>query len=165
MNSLKKIANDYSMPSRTKYQLEHFVIGQHDTPEMRYRQIILEAKDLLHKINDVNICLEILKKKIEKLEKSDDEIDQLKAKRKRLAMAVTEDALKGAHKEFQFLVEIAQDYRYYSVDEVEANQAEYWDLRLTRQATTDRIALEQGVNVGNLASMMQAGLVQKQLVQ
>jgi hypothetical protein len=165
MTELAKVANDYIVRERSDYQLRHFVIGQHDTPEMRYRQILLEAKDLIFKIKNAELSLEITRRKIDKLEASDKETDHIKAQQRRLGMALTLDALEGAKRELEYLVELSKDYRHYEPDEIEANQAEYWEKRLTRQATTDRMALEQGVNAGNLASMMNAGLVQKELTQ
>jgi hypothetical protein len=165
MTELARVANDYVVRERSDYQLRHFVIGQHDTPEMRYRQILLEAKDLIFKIKNAELSLEITRRKIDKLEASDKETDHIKAQQRRLGMALTLDALEGAKRELDYLVELSKDYRHYEPDEIEANQAEYWEKRLTRQATTDRMALEQGVNAGNLASMMNAGLVQKELTQ
>jgi hypothetical protein len=165
MTELAKVANDYVVRERSDYQLKHFVIGQHDTPEMRYRQILLEAKDLIFKIKNAELSLEITRRKIDKLEASDKETDHIKAQQRRLGMALTLDALEGAKRELDYLVELSKDYRHYEPDEIEANQAEYWEKRLTRQATTDRMSLEQGVNAGNLASMMNAGLVQKELAQ
>jgi hypothetical protein len=163
--SLVKSVSNYIIRERSDYQLKHFVIEQHDTPEMRFRQIIIEAKDMLYKIKQTEISLEISKRQIEKLEASSNEIDHLKAKRKRLDMAITLDVLEGAKQELNYLVELSKDYRHYTSEEIEANQSDYWQKRLTRQANTDRMALEQGINVGNLESMMKAGLIQKELAQ
>jgi hypothetical protein len=163
MTQLAQVVTNYTIRERSDYQLRHFVIGQHDTPEMRYRQILIEAKDLLFKIKNAELQLEINKRKIDKLEASKDEVKHLKAAQLRLGVSVTLDALEGARRELDYLVEMSKDYRHYTPDEIEANQPDYWELRLTRQATTDRMALEQGVTAGNLASMMNAGLVQKEL--
>lgn len=132
---------------------------------MRYRQILLEAKDLLFKIKNAELQLEINKRKIDKLEASKDEVKHLKAAQLRLGLSMTQGVLESARRELDYLLELSKDYRHYTPDEIEANQEEYWELRLTRQATTDRMALEQGVTAGNLASMMNAGLVQKELTQ
>lgn len=164
MTELSKVAPTYAVRDRSDYQLKHFVIGQHDTPEMRFRQIIIEARELLYKIKNAELGIEIQKQKIDKLESAGDSIKHLKAQQHRLSMAITELALQSAKAELNYLVELSKDYRHYTPDEIEANQPDYWEKRLTRQATTDRVALEQGVNAGNLASMMQAGLVQKELV-
>jgi hypothetical protein len=164
-NDLAKVANDYIVRERSNYQLRHFVIGQHDTPEMRYRQILLEAKDLIFKIKNAELSLEITKRKIEKLEASDKETDHLKAQQKRLGMSLTLEALEGARRELSYLAELSKEYAYYSPEEIEENQEEYWQKRLTRQAATDRLSLEQGVHTSNLTSMMNAGLVNKEIGQ
>ena len=163
MKELAKVANDYIVRERSDYQLKNFVIGQHDTPEMQYRQILLEAKDLLFKIKNAEISLEITRAKIKKLESSTDPVDHLKAEQRKLGMSLTLDALEGAKRELNYLVELSGNYKHYTPDEIEANQPEYWEKRLTRQATTDRMSLEQGISAGNLESLMKAGLVQKQL--
>jgi hypothetical protein len=130
---------------------------------MRYRQIIIEAKKLFFDIKHIEIEVEITNKKIEKLEASDKDTDRLRAEQKKLGLVNTKEALEAAKQELNYLIELSKDYRHYTPDEIEANQENYWELRLTRQATTDRMALEQGINVGNLESMMNAGLVQKEL--
>lgn len=165
MSDLAKIANDYIVRERSDYQLRHFVVGQHDTPEMRFRQILLEAKDLIFKIKNAEIEVEITQRKIEKLESSGDAIKHLKAEQLRLGLGLALEALEGARRELRYLAELSKDYRYYSPEEIEANQGEYWEKRLTRQVTTDRMAAENGVSAGNLASMMNAGLVAKELEQ
>jgi hypothetical protein len=63
------------------------------------------------------------------------------------------------------LIEMSKDYRSYTSNEIESNQKVYWKARLTRQAETDRFALEQGIGVGNLESLIRAGLLQKALDQ
>jgi hypothetical protein len=130
---------------------------------MRYRQIIIESKKLFFDIKHIEIEVEITNKKIEKLEASDKDTDRLRAEQKKLGLVNTKEALEAAKQELNYLIELSKDYRHYTPDEIEANQENYWELRLTRQATTDRMALEQGINVGNLESMMNAGLVQKEL--
>lgn len=148
---------------RTNYQIKHFVIGQHDTPEMQYRQIVMEARDLVQKIRHNELQLEIAKKRIERLEMSKDEIDHLKAKQKKLGLAVLEDMITAAKRELAYLFELSKDYPDYSLDDIEANQSVYWRLRLTRQASADQISAQQGISAGNVAAMINAGLIQKEL--
>ena len=42
---------------RSRYQLINFVIGQHDTPEMRFYQLMLELQDTNYKIGVAEIGL------------------------------------------------------------------------------------------------------------
>lgn len=163
MTDLVKKATRYVIRDRSNYQLKHFVIGQHDTPEMQFRQILLEARDMLHKIRGAEIGYEITKIKIEKLKAKKDRVSLLKAAKLELDLEMSASLLEAAHEELDYLVELSKDYRHYTPTEIEANQQDYWKARLTRQAETDRLSLEHGVGVGNLESLMKAGLYQKEL--
>jgi uncharacterized protein (DUF433 family) len=163
LGDLAKIAQSYTIPSRTYFQLKHFVIGQHDTPEMQYRQIIIEVKDLLFKIRSTEIVLKKEEILLKRLEESNDEMDLLEAESKRLGMAVTRDTLEGGKREFNYLCNLAKDYPHYSPDDIEAAQETYWRQRLNRQASIDQLSADQRVSVGNLHSMHQAGLLPKEL--
>lgn len=163
MSDLVKIAKQYKLRSRTNYQLKHFVIGQYDTPETRFRQIILEAKHLLVNIKKEELEAQILRLKINKLEASGEEKDQLRASILRIDLGLMFDNIESNREELNYLVELSRDYRHYTPEEIEANQEEYWEKRLTRQATTDRLAGEQNIGIGNLEAMMNVGLIQKEL--
>lgn len=163
MTELAKVVNDYILRERSDYQLKNFVVGQHATPQMQYRQILLEAKDLLFKIKNAEIEIEITKKKIEKLESSSDEIDHLKAKQRRLGLAMTLTVLEGAKRELDYLVKLSENYKHYTPKEIEENQEEYWQKRLGIQANIDRISIEQGISKENIESLMKAGLIQEEL--
>lgn len=161
MSDLEKVAHDYIVRERSDFQLEHFVVGQHDTPEMQYRQIIIEAKSLITKIRFAELDLQMQRIKLDKL--SDSPVDQIKAERHRIGMALTEDNVEAAKRELAFLCRLAEQYPRYSAEDIEANQREYWENRLQRQATLDRLSVEQQVSVGNLGSMLNAGLLNREL--
>jgi hypothetical protein len=150
---------------RTDYQLEHFVVGQHDTPEMRYHQLVIEARGLVRNIKITEIDLQIARKKIEKLEASGDEIKMLKAAKHRIGLTNLEETLVSQRKELECLVRLSQDYRHYTDDDIEANQPEYWRLRLTRQAMTDKLSREMNIHEGNYAALLQANLIDKAIMQ
>ena len=40
---------------RSRFQLVHFVVGQHDTPEMRFYQLCLELQDMGYKLRIAQI--------------------------------------------------------------------------------------------------------------
>lgn len=165
MSDLEKLSDNYVFRERSDYQLRHFVVGQHDTPEMQFRQLLLEARNLLRDIKISEIQVEIAKKRIAKLEQSDNEIDHLKAAQKRIGLSTLLQSIEGARLELDFLVNMSAEYRHYAPEEIEANQAEYWNRRLTRQASADKWGIEQGVSSANVLAMMQAGIVQKELEQ
>lgn len=163
MPDLVSVAPNYLVQSRTNYQLKHFVVGQHDTPEMRYRQILIEAKHLLRSIKSAEINVEIQREKIKRLRETGDKIDSLKAEEKEIGVRVSLDAIEAAKRELDYLIELSADYRHYTPEEIEANQPEYWKARLTRQAHLDQIAAQESVGVGNLMSLVQAGMLNREL--
>jgi hypothetical protein len=164
MSDLVTIATQYKLRSRTNYQLKHFVIGQYDTPETRFRQIILESKHLLIAIKKDELEAQILRLKIEKLEASRKEKNRLRAAILKIDLGLLLDTIESNCAELNYLMELSRDYRHYSPEEIEANQEQYWTRRLARQAETDRLATEQNIGVGNLEALMNIGLIQKELV-
>lgn len=154
-------ALDTIIPSRSKYQIRHFVIGQHDTPEMQWRQIILEAQSLEYSIRQARLEIELTEIKITELLATGNRKDQIKAEKKRLGLVLSQRALAGAELELEWLKELAAEVGYYSPEEIEDNQAEYWAKRLTRQADIDRASIAEGISAGNLFSMLNAGLVEQ----
>lgn len=161
MTDIEKIAQDYIVRERSNYQLRYFVVGQHDTPEMQYRQILMEVKALVTKIRMAELQVEKQRIKIERL--SDDPLDQIKAEEHRVGIAITLDLIEAARRELEFLLNLAQEYPQYTPQDIEDNQREYWEARLQRQASLDRLSVEQQVSAGNLMSMLNAGLLNREI--
>jgi hypothetical protein len=149
------------VPSRSRFQLRQFVIGQHDTAPMQWRQILIEAQDLSYKIRLAELDVEKKRIEIHRLMSSGDPIDAIEAEEKRLGIVLTERTLEGARMELGWLQELADEVGEHSHDEIEADQPEYWAKRLNRQAGLDRLAAIEGVTAGNLQSMLNAGLLAK----
>ena len=158
---IEKIATDYVVRERSDYQLRHFVIGQHDTPQMRYRQILIEIKSLVTKIRLAELDLKKNRIKLDRL--GDDPLDLIKAEKLQLGMAVTADALEAARRELDFLLKLAEEYPQYTPQDIEDNQQEYWEARLNRQANIDRMSVTEQVSAANLTSMLYSGLFQKEI--
>jgi hypothetical protein len=148
--------------SRTKFQLQKFTIGQHDTQPMQWRQILLEAQDLLYKIKSAEIHLRKMQIEHDKLVSTGDPIDALDAEQKQLDMIMTTRALEGAKIELEWLEDIAKEVGVYTFEEIEDDQPEYWAKRLQRQVDLDILGRDQGINPGNLQSMLNAGLLSYQ---
>jgi hypothetical protein len=163
MTDIQQAARDYIVRERSDYQLLHFVIGQHDTPHMRYRQILIEVKSLVTKIRFAELDVEKQQIKLDAL--TDEPLDRIKAEAIRITMAITLDALEGARRELAFLLKLAEEYPAYTPQEIEDNQQEYWEARLQRQATLERMSVEQQVSAGNLMSMLNAGLLNREIGQ
>jgi hypothetical protein len=163
VSDIEKVAQDYVLRERSDYQLRHFVIGQHDTPQMQYRQIILEVKSLVTTIRSAELNVEKMRIKLSRL--SNDPLDQIKAEKHRMNIAITLDLIEAARRELTFFLKVAEEYPAYTPQDIEDNQSEYWEARLQRQATLDRMSVEQQISVGNLGSMLNAGLLHRELGQ
>lgn len=159
---LEKIANDYIIQPRSRYQIENFVVGQHDTLEMQYRQILIEAQELIYKIKMAEINQKKILIQIDRLLKTGDELDALEAEEKQLSLQRTEIVLEGSRRELKILENLFNNSKKYSPEDIEDNQQEYWKLRLSRQAEMDKIQAIEGVSVSNLEALLQAGLLYKQ---
>lgn len=142
--------------------MRHFVLGQHDTAPMQWRQILLEAQDLIYKIRLAEIAVQKASIEIERLMSTGDELDALEAEEKELGVVLTKRTLQGARQELLWLQELADEVGSFTAEEIEADQPNYWSLRLNRQAGLDRLALAEGVSPANLQSMLSAGLLTKE---
>lgn len=158
---LANITN-FSLPSRSRYQLRNFVVGQHDTAPMQWRQILIEAQDLIYKIRLAELGVQKANIEIERLIATGDPLNALEAGEKQLGVVLTERTLQGARQELAWLQELADEIGEFSAEEIEADQPEYWSRRLSRQAGLDRLALTEGVSAGNLQSMLNAGMLAKE---
>lgn len=142
---------------RSRYQLINFVIGQHDTPEMRFYQLMLELQDINYKVNLAKIGLKKTAIEIARLLETGDEIDALDAEEKTLAMEQTRIVMQGALREQAILEDLFDSCEHYTRDEIEHAQPEYWQKRLTRQ--TNLQIMSGGVQWAQLDSLRQIGLL------
>lgn len=161
MTELERLSQTRIIPSRSKYQLEHFVIDQHDTPQMQFQQILIEGADLTYKIRMAELNIKKTEIEISRLKETGDEIDAIEAEEKELGLAYTRLTLEGARYELAVLEELFAKYPVYSYADIEENQPDYWNRRLTRQAELEVAERQQGISVGNLSSMLTTGLIQR----
>lgn len=157
--NLEKHVSQTVIPSRTKFQLENFVIKQHDTPQMQWRQILIEAQDLAYKIRMAELGIQKTKIEIERLLQTGDAVDAVEAEEKNVGVILTERTLMGARMEMRWLEEMAHKIGAFSYEEIEDNQEEYWEKRLLRQADADIFSATKGISVGNVHSMLSAGML------
>jgi hypothetical protein len=157
--NLERYTDATIIPSRSRYQLRHFVIGQHDTAPMQWRQILIEAQDMSYKIRMAE--LDCAKKRIEidRLLATGDPIDAIEAEEKQMGLVLTERTLKGARMELAWLQELAEEVGSFTFEQIEDDQPDYWRRRLHRQAGMDQMAATQGITAGNLQAMLNAGLI------
>ena len=160
--NLEPYTNVTVIPSRTKYQLKNFVIGQHDTPQMQWRQILIEAQQLAFNIRMAELDIDRKKIEIERLLSTGDPLDAVDAQEKQIGIVLTERLLAGARIEMTWLEEFAEDTGSFTVEEIENNQPEYWQKRLTRQANIDVYASQKAISQTNVQSMLNAGLLEQE---
>ena len=148
---------------RSRYQLVHFVIGQHDTPEMRWYQICLELQDMGYKLRKAQIGVRKGEVEIERLLATGDELDALEAEDKQVDLDQTRIVILGAEREIAILGDLFDESTHYTRDEIEHAQPDYWHARLTRQ--TNLQLMSGGVQWAQLDAMRQVGLLDEMVAE
>ncbi len=142
---------------RSRYQLIHFVLGQHDTPEMQFYQLCLELQDMGFKLRMAQLNVKKTEVEIARLLETGDELDAIEAEEKQVGLEQTQIVMKGAQREIAILEDIFNTCQHYTRDEIEHAQPEYWQARLTRQ--TNLQMMSGNVQWAQLDSMRQIGLL------
>jgi len=142
---------------RSRFQLVHFVIGQHDTPEMRFYQLCIELQDMDYKLRGAKLGIKKTKIEIARLQETGDELDAVEAEERQLGLEQAEIAMRGAEREIAVLTDLFDESQQFTRDEIEHAQPEYWQKRLTRQTNLQIMA--GGVQWAQLDSLRQAGLL------
>jgi len=133
-DELKQAFFEIQQP-RTPYQIEKFVVGQHATKEMQYAQCVLELQMKYNNIRRAVINRKIIEHDIMKLEEKGDEKSLLKAELKHIDLEEQDVAMVGAVREFDILKQIWESFpKKYTRSEINLNQEEYWNKRLTMDA-------------------------------
>ncbi len=142
---------------RSRYQLIHFVLGQHDTPEMQFYQLMIELQDMGYKLRMAELNVKKTEVEITRLLETGDELDAIEAEEKQVGLEQTQIVMKGAQREIAILEDIFNECQHYTRDEIEHAQPEYWQARLTRQ--TNLQMMSGNVQWAQLDSMRQIGLL------
>ncbi len=143
---------------RTRFQLENFVVGQHDTDAQQYKQVLLELQSCLYTYRIAMLQIQKVEVEIKRLRETGDEIDELDAQIKEIELEKTKIITIGARRELADLVEIWELFDHkYTYEEIEADQRDYWNLRLTRQAQLEAIGKGGQVDWGSLDALRQIG--------
>lgn len=145
---------------RSRFQIERFVLGQHATPEMQYYQTVLELQDMIYKYKLAQIAVKKTEAEIARLRATGDEIDELDAQEKELALVQTRFVTIGHERELAHLVDIFNSFEHkYTRDEIEAKQPDYWRERLTNNAKAMLLG-GSSVNPAHIEAMEQAGVLE-----
>ena len=144
--------------ARSRFQLEHFVVGQHDTPQQQYKQTLLEIQTLMHTLKVLKLELKKQEIEVARLKATGDEIDAIDAEIKEANMEQTALGLLGVKLELEDLVSIWESFEHkYSYEELEETQPKYWSARLNRQAQLEALGSGGKVGWASLDALRQIG--------
>lgn len=144
--------------SRSRFQLEKFVVGQHDTDDQQYRQTLLEIQSLLYTVKVVKLELKKQEIEIARLKATGDEVDAINAEIKELGMEQTRLTMIGTERELRDLLEMWEQFEHkYTYEEMEQLQPEYWSARLTRQAQLEAMGSGGKIGWASLDALRQVG--------
>ena len=144
---------------RSRFQLVHFIIGQHDTPEMRFYQVCIELQDMGYKLRMAEFGVRKTEIEIRRLIETGDELDAIEAEEKQVGLEQTRIVMLGAEREIAILTDLFDESTHYTRAEIEHAQPEYWHACLTRQTNLQLMA--GGVQWAQLDSMRQAGILEE----
>lgn len=121
---------------RSNFALTHFVVGQHDLPGRQYQQALLELQAMLFAMGDMYDDLEVAQLDLADLHADElmplarKEIAMRRANRKMEEMKIN---IAGRLREAEFLVALLNSMPKYTLEDLEKEEAEYWNRRLSRQ--------------------------------
>lgn len=142
---------------RSDYQLEKFVLGAHETDEMKYVQCINEIQSLYYTIKQVTLELEKSQIEIERLKATGDEVDAIEAKIKELGIEQTRVVGVGAFRELETLLVLLSKFPRFTREQIEKSQNDYWTKRLEKQAMLEVLGGSQS-SASQLLALSQIGL-------
>lgn len=144
---------------RSQFQIEKFVINQHDTNEMRYVQCVTEIQNLYYTIRTVSLEMKKTEIEINRLRATGDEIDEIDAQIKELGLEQTRLVGVGAFRELGHLMNIFNSFETkYTREQIEVSQPEYWNKRINRQTVLELAGGSQAA-AANLDSLRQIGAI------
>lgn len=136
-NDLIAAFDEIQMP-RSEYELRKFVIESQDTQAKAYAHCVLELSNKYDALRLANIDVQIKEHEIEELEAKKDTVSMLEASKKKIELEQTNRARLGALREFEALYRIWQEFpKHYTRAEIDADQPDYWNKRIARQANSD----------------------------
>jgi hypothetical protein len=137
--------------------LETMTLGVHDTAPMRFYYCVIELNDKMHKYRLAEVNKERMEREMGRLEDSDDLDADLDLREKRIEYDFFMGVLAGGKRELDDLLDIYADMEHFTREEIDANQREYWEARMTRQ--TQMQIMAGGVQWSQLDALRQVGLL------
>jgi hypothetical protein len=151
--------------SRSRYQIEKFVLGQHHSPEMQYYQLCMETNGVINAIAETELRIEKIKAEAEELLETGKKSDAIEAKIKLLSVPALETQLIGSKRELAYFEQLFAEFPNYTREEIEAAQKDYWETRLTRVAQLQMLSRQSGVDWAQLEAVYQADIMDKALLE
>ncbi len=142
---------------RSRYMLETMTFGEHDTPEMRFYYCVIELNDKLRKYRLAEVSKERFEREMDRLEKSDEQDADLDLREKRIEYDFFMSVMAGGKRELDDLFAIYAGMQHFTRKEIDANQQEYWEARMSRQTRMQIMA--GGVQWSQLDALRQVGLL------
>ncbi len=142
---------------RSRYMLENLTFGAHDTPEMRFYYCVVELNDKIHKFRIAEIAKERMDREMARLEESDEQDADLDLREKRVEYEFFMGVMAGGERELRDLFDIYEKMEHFTREQIDANQQEYWEARMTRQTQMQMMA--GGVQWSQLDALRKVGLL------
>lgn len=144
---------------RSQFQLEKFVVNQHDTDEMRYYQTLIEIQQVYYTIRSVSLDVKKTEIEIKRLRATKDEVDEIEAQIKELGLEQIRLVAVGAFRELEILTNIFNSFpKKFTRAEIEEAQPDYWMKRMHRQTALEFASGGKG-GYGHLDSLRQMGVL------
>jgi hypothetical protein len=137
---------------RSDYQLRKFVVGEHETPERQYLQVVVEMQ---RKVSALRRAVIERRKKLNAIDK---EVDPDEKELMQIDLDDMNFAITGAMREFDTLYAIYKSLPTFTAQELQDAEENYWIRRLMRQSQVDLDCFGQ-VSPGNMDALRQAGIV------
>ena len=142
---------------RTKFQLEHFVQNEHDCPERKFLQLMMELKSLRDGFILDSLEIEKTKLQIEQLSSTQNPIDKIEALKKQYSLGLLNESMTLRKREVKDICELLKKLpKIYTYEEIQAAEKTYWEKRLTRQCAEEMVSRTTGINPGNIRSLIQS---------
>ena len=142
---------------RSRFMLDNMILGEHDTPHMRFYYCVIELNDKMHKYRLAEVSKERMEREMDRLEDSDDLDADLDLREKRIEYDFFMGVMAGGKRELDDLLDIYVGMQHFTREEIDANQREYWGARMTRQ--TQMQIMAGGVQWSQLDALRQVGLL------
>lgn len=147
---------------RSNFALTHFVVGMHDRPGRQRMQAVLELQIKMFNIRRAQLDEQemlIKRRQQEKIATTNGEDDthelaKIEIERIDVNLAELNLARLGAIREAECLLSILDQLPAYTYEQLQAEEAEYWQARLSRQAGQDLRAMG-AVTPGNIEAINQ----------